>query len=38
MIPNISVWYAVWYITFSTEPNVVLNSIHDRKNNPIPVF
>ena len=36
MIPNISVWYAVWYITFSTEPNVVLNSIHARKNSPIP--
>ena len=36
MIPNISVWYAVWYITFSPEPNVVLNSIHARKNNPIP--
>ena len=30
------VWYAVWYITFSPEPNVVLNSIHARKNNPIP--
>lgn len=36
VIPNISVWYAVWYITFSTEPNVVLNSIHARKNSPIP--
>ena len=36
MIPNISVWYAVWYITFSPEPNVVLNSIHVRKNSPIP--
>ena len=36
MIPNISVWYAVWYITFSPEPNVVLNSIHARKNSPIP--
>ena len=35
-IPNISVWYAVWYITFSPEPNVVLNSIHARKNSPIP--
>ena len=30
------VWYAVWYITFSTEPNVVLNSIHARKNSPVP--
>ena len=30
------VWYAVWYITFSTEPNVVLNSIHARKNSSIP--
>ena len=36
VIPNISVWYAVWYITFSPEPNVVLNSIHARKNGPIP--
>ena len=36
VIPNISVWYAVWYITFSPEPNVVLNSIHVRKNSPIP--
>ena len=36
MIPSILVWYAVWYITFSPEPNVVLNSIHARKNSPIP--
>ena len=36
VIPNISVWYAVWYITFSPEPNVVLNSIYARKNNLIP--
>ena len=36
MIPFISVWYAVWYITFSPEPNVLINSIYARKNNPIP--
>ena len=31
MIPNISVWYAVWYISFSTEPNVIPNPFHARK-------
>ena len=36
MIPNISVWYTIWYITFSQEPNVILNSICARKNSPIP--
>ena len=30
------VWYAVWYITFSPEPNVVLNSIYACQNNPVP--
>lgn len=33
---NLSIWYAVWYITFSPEPNVVLNSIYACKNNPVP--